>query len=146
MNSGSFAALMCKIVGKYPPGFKEYIVGKAMISMGRIFFMFFLQPLRQKNPVLFISVRLVLPAFPFVVTGSVYVHDLTKETYWISGSECFDDFKFFSLPVTNSLAAPTPFTQYPFFNLSFSISSFATISRRRSIAVPQRDFQDALYV
>ena len=69
---------------------------------------------------------------PFVVTGSVYIHDLTKKIHWISGSKFIDDFEFFSLPVTNSLAAPTPFTKYPFFNLSFSISNLATINRNRS--------------
>lgn len=90
--------------------------------------MFCFQHLCQQNPVLLISVGLSFSPSPFVVTRSIYTHDLTKKIYGISGSERVNDLELFPLPVTNSLDAPTPFAKYPFFNLSFSTSNFATVS------------------
>lgn len=40
---------------KYPPGFREYIVSKAMLSIWRVFFMFCFQQMCQQNPVLLIA-------------------------------------------------------------------------------------------
>lgn len=114
MNPGSFAALMRQIVGKYPPGFSKHIVSKAMISVLRVFPVFSFQHLRQQNPVLLISIGFPFPFSPFLVTRSICAHNLTEKIYRISNPECIYDFKFFSLPVTDFLAAPTPFTIYPF--------------------------------
>ena len=49
--------------------------------------------------------------------------------------EFFDDFVFFSLPVTYSLFAPAPSTQYPFFNRAISTSCLATMRRSRSTSL-----------
>ena len=72
-----------------------------MISMGKVFFMFCFQQLCQQNPVLLISIGLSFTSFPFIVTRSIYTHDLAKKTYGISGSERINDFELFSLPVRN---------------------------------------------
>ena len=93
-----------------------------------------LKKICQQYPILFISVQCSLPCFPFVISGTVYTHELAQKGYGIFPFELFEHFVFFSLPVTYSLFAPTPSTQYPFFNRSFSISSFATISRNCSIS------------
>ena len=76
--------------------------------------MFCFQQMCQQNPVLLISIGLSFASFPFIVTRSIYIHDLAKKTYGISGTKRIDDFELFSLSVTSSLVAPTPFTKYPF--------------------------------
>ena len=63
---------------------------------------------------------------PFVVPIPIYAHDLAKKIYRISGSERTDDFIFFSN--SKLLACTSSFHKVPFFNLSFSISNFATVS------------------
>ena len=92
----------------------------------------FLEEICQQNPVLFIAIRLASAFPPLAITGTIYSHKTQKISHRIFHSEFFDDFVIASLPVTYTLFAPTPSTQYPFFRLAFSISSFATVSRSRS--------------
>ena len=90
-----------------------------------------LQQLCLSDPILLISVWCSsLP--PFVIAGSVYSHEPAQKIHRILCSQFFDDFVVFPLPVTYSLLAPTPSTQYPFFNRAISISCLAMMSRSRS--------------
>ena len=78
-----------------------------------------LAKLGQKNTILLITVKLSLPMTPLVITGSVDVHDPAQEAYRILHPELFDDFVVFPLPVTYSLFAPSPSTQYPILTALF---------------------------
>ena len=61
-----------------------------------------------------------------------YKHIQTEEIYRIFYFEFFENFVVFPLPVTYSLSAPTPSTQYPFFSRAISTSCLATSSLSRS--------------
>ena len=131
-NTGILAALMCQMVRKYPSCLVKDIFSKTMVTMRRILFMGFLKKLRQQNTVLLIAIRLTSTVPPLVITRAVYSHKIQEISHRVFYSEFFDDFVIVSLPVTYTLFAPASSTQYPFFNLAFSISSFATVSRNRS--------------
>ena len=122
---------------KHPASFLKYIVCKPMIAMRWMLVMFFLKQRRKQHPILFIPIDRSLPRFPFVISGSVKAHKSTQEIYRIVFFEFFDDFVLFPLPVTYSLFAPTPSTQYPFFNRAISTSCLATM--RRSLSISLKD-------
>ena len=92
----------------------------------------FCQQFSQQLPILLISVQCTLSALPFVVTGLTDSQELAEKDNRIFSFHFFDDLVFTSCPVTYALFAPTPSTQYPFFNRAISISCFATNKRRRS--------------
>ena len=123
------------MVREYPAGRVKNISGQTVVTMRRMFFVGLLKKLSQENPIFLIAVKLALPTAPLVITGAIDVHDPAEEVYRILYSEFFDDFIVFSLPVTYSLFAPAPSTQYPFFNRAISTSCFATISRNRSTSL-----------
>ena len=134
-NPCLLAALMGQMIGKHPAGRVKNVSGQTVVTVRGMLFMGFLKKLCQANAVFLIAVFCSFPATPFVIAGTVDVHDPAEKVYRILHSEFFDDFVVFSLPVTYSLLAPAPSTQYPFFNLAFSTSSFATISRSRSTSL-----------
>ena len=129
------AALMGQMVRKHPSCPLKDVSGQAVVSVGRMLFVRFLKEFSQENAILFVAVWLAFPAAPFVIAGSVDVHDPAKKIYRILYSEVFDDFVIFPLPVTYSFFAPTPSTQYPFFNRAISTSCLATISRSLSTSL-----------
>lgn len=131
-NSSCFTAFMCQVVREYPSCIMENVLCKTMIAERGMQFMFFLQQLCEQDPILLVPVQLALSGFPFVIAGSVDPHDSAQKVYRIFYFEFFENFVVFPLPVTYSLFAPTPSTQYPFFNRAISTSCFATSSRSRS--------------
>ena len=131
-NSSCFTAFMCQIVREYPSCIMENVLCKTMIAKGGMQFIFFLKQLRKQKPILLVPVQLALSGFPFVITGSVDPHNPAQKVYRIFYFKFFENFIVFPLPVTYSLFAPTPSTQYPFFNRAISTSCFAASSRRRS--------------
>ncbi len=92
----------------------------------------FPKELCQESAIFLITVLRSSSTSPFVIAGTVYPHKIQKAGHGVFHSEFFDDFVVILLPVTYTLFAPTPSTQYPFFNLAFSISNLATVSRSRS--------------
>ena len=103
-----------------------------MIPVGGVILMRSLKKLGQENTVFLILILLPFSGSPFVIAGTIDVHDTAQIVYRVLYSEFFDNFVVLPFPVTYSLFAPAPSTQYPFFNLAFSISSFATMRRKRS--------------
>src|SRR5699024_6801827 len=67
--------------------------------------------------------------------GAVYAHEPTQKIYQVLYPQFLDDFAVFPLPVTYSLLAPAPSTQYPFFNRAISTSCLAMMSRSRSTSL-----------
>ena len=94
--------------------------------------MFLMKQLCKQNTILFIAVELPLPWFPLVISRTVDSHNLTQKVYWILYFEFFENFVVFPLPVTYSLFALAPSTQYPFFNRAISTSCLAMLRRSRS--------------
>ena len=90
------------------------------------------QKLCKQLSVLLIPVQYSLSILPFVIAGLTDSHELTEKGYWIFFFHFFNNFVFAPCPVTYSLFAPAPSTQYPFFNRAISISCLATNSRNRS--------------
>ena len=133
--TGIFTALMSQIVGKHPAGLVKYISGQTVVAVRRVFFMCFQEKFGQENTIFLIAIRLSFSASPFVVSGSIDIHDPAQKVYRVFHPEFFDDFVVFPLPVTYSLFAPAPSTQYPFFKRAISTSCFATISRSRSTSL-----------
>ena len=131
-NPGLLAALMSQMVGENPACPVKNVSGQTVVAVRRMFFMSLLKKPRQENAILLVAVNLTLTATPLVIAGTVDVHDSAEKVYRILHSEFFDDFVVFPLPVTYSLFAPAPSTQYPFFNRAISTSCFATISRSLS--------------
>ena len=134
-NPGLLAALMSQTVGEYPACLVKNVFGQTMVAMRRVCFMCLLEKLGQKNAIFLIAVDLTLTTAPLVITGTVDAHDPAQKVYRILHSEVFDDFVVFPLPVTYSLLAPAPSTQYPFFNRAISTSCFAMISRSLSTSL-----------
>lgn len=69
---------------------------------------------------------------PLVIARAIYIHESAQKVYGILFPHFFDNFVVFPLPVTYSLFAPTPSTQYPFFNRAISTSCLAMMSCSRS--------------
>lgn len=82
-----------------------------MIPVGRVLFMRRLKKLGQENTVFLILILPPSSGSPFVIAGTVDVHDPAQKVYRILYSEFFDDFVVLPLPVTYSLLAPAPSTQ-----------------------------------
>ena len=89
----------------------------------------------QFYPVPLVPIQQSLSLPPLVVAGTVYPHDPAQKIHRIFSFQFFDDFVVFPLPVTYSLFAPTPSTQYPFFNRAISTSCLAMMSRSRSTSL-----------
>ena len=136
-NRCLLAALMGQMIGKHPAGRVKNVSGQTVVTMRRMFFMGFFKKLSQENTIFLIAVKLALPTAPLVIAGTVDIHDPAEKIHRILHSEFFDDFVVFPLPVTYSLLAPAPSTQYPFFNRAISTSCFATI--RRSLSTSLND-------
>ncbi len=126
---------MGQMVGKHPACLVKNVSGQTVVAMRRMFFMSLFKKLRQENTILLVAVKLALTATPLVIAGTVDVHDPAQKVYRVFLPEFFDDFIVFPLPVTYSLFAPAPSTQYPFFNRAISTSCFATISRSLSTSL-----------
>ena len=123
------------MIGEHPACPVKNVSGQAVVAVRRMLFMSLLKKLRQENAILFVAVKLTLTATPLVIARTVNIHDPAEKVYRILHSEFFDDFVVFPLPVTYSLFAPTPSTQYPFFNRAISTSCFAMISRSLSTSL-----------
>ena len=133
--SGTLTALVRQMIGEYPSRPFKNISGQTMVTVRWMRFMSIPEKLCQKSPVFFIAVLRPSPTTPLVIAGSVDAHDPAKKIHRILYSELFNDLIIFPLPITYSLPAPTPSTQYPFFNLAISTSCFATIKRSRSTSL-----------
>ena len=131
----SFTTLVCQMMRKHPAGLSKYIICKAMIAVRWMLFVRLLKQVCKHDPIFLVAVHLALPCFPFVVAGSIHFHKFAEKLYRILHFELFDDFVFSALPVAYTLFAPTPSTQYPFFNRAISISCLATISLSRSTSL-----------
>ena len=131
-NSGLLAAFVSQIVGKYPSRFLKHILSKHMVAMRWMLPVLFNQKFRKQQPITLISVQRSLTFLPFIVARFADSHELTEKDDWIFAFQLLDNFILTSCPITYSLFAPTPSTQYPFFNRAISTSCFATSRRRRS--------------
>lgn len=101
-----------------------------------------LQQPGQFHPVPFIAVHFSLPLPPFVVARAIHTHNLAQKIDRIFSFQFFDDFVFFPLPVTYSFLAPTPSTQYPFFNRAISTSCLATAPLPELMDRKKRDIME----
>ena len=101
MNTSGFAAFVGQIAREYPACFRKYVVCKTVVAMGRMSFVRLLLQRSKLDPVLRIAVWFTLAGFPFVISGSVYTHDLAQEVHRIFAFHFFDYFVVFTLPVNH---------------------------------------------
>ncbi len=81
--------------------------------------MLLVKQLGKCRPILLVAIGLALAGFPLVVSRAIDSHNPAQKYYGVSFFEFFDHFIVFPLPVTYSLSAPDPSTQYPFLAARF---------------------------